>query len=422
MRRMYSLLTYFWVPLYAGWMLWRGVRERDWWTHFSERFGIGARIEIPGSIWVHAVSVGEVQAAAALVRALAERYPRLPLVLTTVTPAGAQRARALFGERVQVRHLPFDLPGSVRRFLLRVRPQIAIVLETEIWPNLFHACARRGVPVLLASARISERSVRRYRWVSGLIRATLAHGVVIAAQSDSDAARFRAIGAPPERTSVAGSLKFDFAVAPDTSARGAELRRVQAPGRPLWIAGSTHAGEERILLEAHRLTRARVPHALLVLAPRHARRFAEVARWLEQQGVAYIRRSSGAVVETQTEVLLLDTLGELVAYYAAGDVAFVGGSLVPIGGHNLLEPAAVGRPVLCGPYTFSAPEAARLLLEAGAARVVGDAVELAETLISLLLDAGRRARAGTLGREVVERNRGAVGRVLTLLVPLLTTG
>jgi 3-deoxy-D-manno-octulosonic-acid transferase len=421
MRRVYSLLTYLWVPLYAGWMLWRGLRERGWWAHFSERFGFGARIAIPGSIWLHAVSVGEVQSAAELVRALAERYPRRPLVFTTVTPAGAERARALFRQGVQVRCLPFDLPGSVRRFFERVRPGIAIVLETEIWPNLFHACARRGVPVLLASARLSERSVRRYRWVSGLIRATLSEGVVVAAQSDGDAARFRAIGAPAELTSVAGSLKFDLTLAPDTAARGAQLRRDQAPGRPMWIAGSTHAGEERSILDAHRRTRERLPDALLVLAPRHARRFAEVALWLEQQGVVCSRRSSGAAVPTETEVLLLDTLGELVTYYAAGDVAFVGGSLVPIGGHNLLEPAAVGRPVLTGPYYFNAPEAARLLLDAGAARVVVDAAALAEALVALLLDGAQRARIGALGRDAIERNRGTVGRVLTLLAPLIAT-
>jgi 3-deoxy-D-manno-octulosonic-acid transferase len=418
-RYLYAGLAYLLVPLYASWMLARGIRDRAWRARFAERFGFGAPVAGDAAIWVHAVSVGEVQSSTALLHALRERFPRRPLVLTTVTPSGAARARALFGNGVTVRYLPYDLPGSVRRFLARVRPALAIVLETEIWPNLFQACARRSTPVVLVSARLSERSVRRYRRLGGLIRGVLAEGVVVAAQTPVDAERFLAIGAAPARTSVAGSLKFDLSLPADIAARGATLRREQAASRPLWVAGSTHPGEETLLLAAHRRLREWLPDALLVLAPRHADRFAEVAAGLAREGVQSVRRSSGLRVATDTEVLLLDTLGELPAFYAAGDVAFVAGSLVPIGGHNLLEPAALGRPILAGPHNFNAPDVARLLIAAGAARIVADPEELAAALRAWLTDAAERERVGALGQAVVEGNRGALGRVLAILEPLL---
>lgn len=417
MRRLYALAAYLLAPLFCAALLWRGFRERGYWRGFRERFGFGAHMP-ESALWVHAASVGEVQAAAPLVRELMERYPRMPLVITTMTPAGRERARTLFGEKALARFLPLDLPGAVRRFLDRARPRVAIVFETELWPNLFHECGRRDVPIVLASARISPRSIGRYRRFAGLFREVLSGGIVIGAQTESDAERFRSIGAPPGRVHVTGNVKFDLALAPDIEVRGRALRDRYAAGRPIWVAGSTHSVEEGQLLEAHQRVRAIQADALLVLVPRHPDRFAEVAAWLAAQHVPFSRRSIGDE-EPRAQVLLVDTIGELMDFYAAADVAFVGGSLVPVGGHNLLEPAALGLPVLAGPYNFNSEDVAQLLIERGAVEIVRDGPQLAAKVVAWLRDEGERRRIGMLGREAVEANRGAVARVLGLVEPLL---
>ena len=421
MRYLYSLLTYIAAPLFSVVLLLRGLRDRTYWHHFGERFGFGPTLEKP-CIWVHAVSVGEVQAAAALVNTLRERYPDIPLVVTTFTPTGAGRARALFKDRAQVRYLPFDLPGAVHRFFDRIRPRIAVIFETELWPNLYHQCGRRRVPLVLASARLSARSVDRYGRLGALFRETLAQGVVVAAQGEADASRFRALGSDPNNTHVTGNLKFDFSVPADIGERGRALREYYAPGRMVWIAGSTHGGgEEEALLEAQKLIRARQPRALLVMAPRHPNRFGEVAAQLVSRGVRFIRRSqapaAGAIAEA--EVMLLDSLGELLDFYAASDVAFVGGSLVPIGGHNLLEPAALGLPILTGPNNSNSADAARLLIGNGAVQVVQNPQELADKVVALLAEPETRTRMGAAGRAFVEANKGALQKLLGLVVPLI---
>lgn len=418
MRFIYVLLAYLLAPLVVGVMLWRGLHDRSYWRNFSERFGFGRPPFSGSSLWVHAVSVGEVQAATALVRALRARYPTVPLVLTTVTPTGAERARVQFGDDVWVRYVPYDLPGSVSRFFDRVQPRMAIILETELWPNLYNECGRRRVPLVLASARISPRSATRYRRLSGLFRETLSHGIVIAAQSEADAERFRSIGANPLRTHVTGNIKFDFSLPDDIGTVGAALRVRHAPQRPVWIAGSTHAGEEEILLDVQ--SRLEVePKPLLILVPRHPQRFDEVAALLERRRLRYMRRSSGLPCDASTDVLLVDTLGELLQFYAAADVAFVAGSLVPIGGHNLLEPAALGVATLSGPHNFNAQEIADMLIEVGSVQVVRDAGEMGAALQRLLADPAERARRGALGRDAVDRNRGALARLLALIDPIL---
>jgi 3-deoxy-D-manno-octulosonic-acid transferase len=438
-RLLYVLIAYLLAPVVCGVMLWRGFRDRSHWQNFGERFGFGPGPALAGSIWVHAVSVGEVQAAASLVRELRARYPDVPLVVTTVTPTGAQRARELFRDGVLVRYVAYDLPGSVRRFFDRVRPRVAIILETELWPTLYHECGRRRVPLVLASARISPRSVGRYRRLASLFRETLSHGIVIAAQSDGDAERFRSIGANPARTHVTGNIKFDFALPPDIHERGAALRRRYAGERAVWVAGSTHEGEEDAALDAHAAVRAAGIDALLVLVPRHPNRFAEVAGRLQERGVAFMRRSAdhgraggppppgngarrghgGPAGGDSGEVLLVDTLGELLAFYAAADVAFVAGSLVPIGGHNLLEPLSVGVPALSGPYVFNAEDIAQLLVDRQAVTKVQDAAELGSTLAALLVDEPRRHRLGQQGLAVLAENRGALARLMALLEPVI---
>lgn len=420
MRLLYLCLGYGLVPILLAAALGRGLRDRRQVEGLGERLGFGPA-RPAGGIWVHAVSVGEVQAAAGLVRELRRRVPALPLTLTTATATGRARARALFGKAVDVRYLPYDLPGAVRRFLARTQPRLGVVLETELWPNLYRACRRAGVPLVLANARVSQRSVRRYRWLGRLVPETLA-GVEIAAQSDADAARFAALGAERGRIHVVGNLKFDVEPAAGIGQRGRELRATLGGARPVWVAGSTHEGEEEVVLDAQARLAAKLPRALLVLAPRHPPRFEAVAALLRRRRVDFVTRSSGAPVAASTQVLLLDTLGELVLFYAAADAAFVGGSLVPIGGHNLLEPAALGRPVLTGPHTHNAAEVARVLIEARAAQVVRDAGGLAECLAQLLGDEAARTESGARGRAAVDANTGALGRLLGLLAPRLPAG
>ena len=418
MRILYLLALYLAAPFISVMLLWRGLFDRSYWWNFGERFGFGAA-QAAGGVWVHAVSVGEVQACAPLVGALHRRHPDLPLTVTTFTPTGAARARALFGHIAQVRLVPFDLPGSVRRFFARVQPRLAVIFETELWPNLYRECGRRRIPLVLASARISARSVSRYQRLGRLFADTLAQASVVAAQGASDAARFRALGSDPASTHVTGNLKFDFELPPDMAARGEALRREFAPTRALWVAGSTHGGaEEQALIDTVRRLRELAPGTLLVMAPRHPQRFGEAAQALTQSGLRFVRRSQG-LGAADSEVLLLDSLGELLDFYAAADVAFVGGSLVPIGGHNLLEPAALGVPVLTGPHNFNSADVARLLLERGAAEVVQGPAELAARLSALFADPAARARLGAAGRDCVDSNRGALEKLLGLIEPLL---
>jgi len=422
MRLLYLAAVYLAAPVISVMLAARGLRDRSYWRNFGERLGLGLPLSVP-PIWVHAVSVGEVQAAAALVVALRERYPQVPVLVTTFTPTGAARARASFRDLAEVRYLPFDLPGSVRRFLDRTRPRLAVIMETELWPNLYRECRRRRLPLVIASARLSRRSTDRYRRLGALFRETVAGAVAVAAQGEGDAERFRTLGAAMERTCVIGNLKFDFTLPPDISERGRKLREQYAPGRPVWVAGSTHGGvEEETVLEAQRRISAVHPGALLVLAPRHANRFGEVAGWLERQGIAARRRSAGPPAPAAAgscNVLLLDTLGELLDFYAAADVAFVGGSLAPIGGHNLLEPAALGLPVLTGPHNSNGEEVACLLLDGGAAEIVRTGDELAARVNALLADAALRAEMGRRGRAAVERNRGALEKLMRLISSLL---
>jgi 3-deoxy-D-manno-octulosonic-acid transferase len=419
MRYLYTLAGYLLLaPIFCAVMWFRGLRDARYRQDFSERFGSGDAVAEP-SIWVHAASVGEVNAAAVLVRTLYDRYPGVPLVVTALSLTGKDRARALLGDRASIRYMPLDLPGSVNRFFDNVKPRIAVIFETELWPNLYHECGRRRVPLVLASARLSPRSMNRYRRFMSLFSEVLSNRVTIAAQGESDAARFRSLGADPGRTHVTGNLKFDFAVPANVKTKGTQLRELYAAGRSVWVAGSTHAGEEAIVLEAHREVRKTHPGTILVLVPRHPQRFSEVASWLEKQNVRFIRHSQPSARTPDLEVVLVDTLGELLDFYAMGDVAFVGGTLVEVGGHNLLEPAALGVPVLAGPHNFNGADIAKILVERGAAFIVNDAKELAVRVSVLLSSPADRARIGALGRECVEDNRGALDKLLGLIDPLM---
>ncbi len=422
MRRLYDVLTRLALPLALAVLLWRGIREPGYRRHLAERLGFGPALPRSGAIWLHAVSLGEMNAAAPLVRRLRSRHPGLPFAITTATVTGRARAQQLFGDGVDVRYLPFDTPGAMRRLLDRLAPRVALVLETELWPNLYRACGRRGVPVVLASARLSPASVGRYRRFAGWFRPALAAANAIAAQTDADAGRFVAAGADPSRVSVTGNLKFDVEPQTGNLLAGARLRAELWPGRPVWIAGSTHAGEEDAVLDAHAALRERQPDLLLLLVPRHPPRFPVVSDLLARRGMRYQRRSAGEPVSPDTAVLLVDTVGELASLYAAADVAFVGGTLVPIGGHNLLEPAALGVPVITGPFTANAAEVARRLLEVGGGVQVGDAAELASRVRAWFEDPALRLARGRAARDVIDANRGALERLLAIVEPLLADG
>jgi 3-deoxy-D-manno-octulosonic-acid transferase len=418
LRFIYSWLIRAAAPIALAVVLWRGVRDRGYWQGLAERFGFGRTLPRP-SIWLHAVSLGEMSAAAPLVRALHSRYPQLALAVTAATPAGRAQAQALFADVADIRFLPYDTPGSVRRFLQRIGPRIAIIMETELWPNLFRECERRHVPVFLASARLSAKSVSRYRRLGNLFAGVFTPNVAVAAQSVEDAERFKSIGASADQTHVIGNVKFDLAVDAGVIESGKMLRAAYG-ARSVWAAGSTHAGEEEQVLAAHALLQAHRPDSLLLLVPRHKDRFAAVADLLARRRVSFARRSGMAdALSMDTQVLLVDTMGELAALYASADVAFVGGSLVPIGGHNLLEPAALGLPVLTGPSHFNSQEIALLLLRRGAALQVADPSELAAVLQRLFDEPAERRRIGGIGKDIVEANRGSVERLLALIGPSL---
>jgi 3-deoxy-D-manno-octulosonic-acid transferase len=419
LRLLYTLAMYLVTPLIMLRLFARGVRYGDYHRRWRERFGFFHAPGFRGSLWVHAVSVGEVSAAEPLVKALRRDYPNAPLVLTTVTPTGSERVRQLFGDSVFHVYLPYDLPFAVSQFLRRVRPRLAIIVETEIWPNLYFACHKRGIPMMIVNARLSERSLRGYKPLYGLVRSALRCVRQISAQSRTDAARYRLLGAEPSQIVVSGNLKFDMPVPDGAVAEGAKLRGQWGARRPVWIAASTHEGEEMAVLEAHLEVLKRLPDALLLIAPRHPERFKAVEHSVHSLGFALATRSVDRVPAAAHQVFVIDSMGELMPFYAAADLAFVGGSLVPIGGHNVLEPASLAKPVLVGPHTFNFEEITLTLIREGGAVRVADQRQLGRDALELLRDAARRGRMGEAAREVFDSERGAVGRVMTLIDGLL---
>jgi len=428
-RSLYTLLLYLWLPWHVLAVLWRDRAKTQPGANLLAHLARGLVPRADRPLWIHAASMGEVQAARSLLAALRVRFPQMPLLLTVGTATGLARAHNLLPPaqwpQLVTRPAPWDLPSVVRRFLDANQPRALVVIETELWPNLIDAAAARGLPVVLASARMSARSQRRYlRWAPGLMSATVRAFAWIGAQSATDCERFVALGADPERVHVTGNLKFDTPLPEDIAQRGAELRARIAPARPLWVAGSTHAVEEAICLDAHRRLEATAksrgaPAPMMVLAPRRPERFGAVAKWLAAQNVAGAGSASGAGFRASTSVLLLDQLGELLTCYAAADAAFVGGSLVPVGGHNLLEPAALEKPVVAGPHTFNSPEAGRLLEQGQALRRVADANGLAAALQEIFDDPARARAAGERAAAAVAANRGAAARTVDALTAAL---
>jgi 3-deoxy-D-manno-octulosonic-acid transferase len=418
MRQLYSLLIVLLLPLFLLRLYWRGFKVPFYRERWRERLGFVQAPSEPGCIWLHAVSVGEVQAVAPLIRQLLASSA-LPLVITTTTPTGAQRVRELFGEEVRHYFAPFDAPFIVRRFFARLRPRLLILVETEIWPNLIHAAHASGIPSLLANARLSVRSARRYHRFAGLTCETLRKITLIAPHGEADAQRFCALGARKSQVEVTGSIKFDIRLPASLRERSEVLRREWGTERPVWLAASTHEGEDEQVLAAHREVKTAIPGSLLVLVPRHPERFDQVAELIQAGGFHCVRRSARRACGADIDVFLGDSMGELTLFMGAADVAFIGGSLVPHGGHNMLEAAAQGVPVLLGPHMFNFAEISELFLGRQAALQVNTSAELAGVLIRWLGDASERSQFGERGRELVERNRGALQRLLGLVNRLM---
>ena len=411
MRALYTIVLYAMMPYVWLRLAWRARRDRDYLRHVGERLGFGPSAGA-GGILVHAVSVGEVQAALPLLDLMLEQH-RGPVLLTTSTPSGRRRGETLFSGRVAQRYLPWDLPGAIRRFLARTAPRAVIVLETELWPNLIHACAERSIPLVYVNARLSERSAAGYRRFRRLFTPALARVTAVAAQTREDANRLVATGVRADRVVVTGNTKLDVAVPAAARESGQLLRHRIGASRRVWIAASTHEGEEEMVLAALLRVRVKVEGCRLILVPRHVERAGRVASLVRRLGFSVSLRTEG--FDERADVLLGDTMGELPIFYAAADLAFVGGSLVDIGGHNLLEPAGLGIPALSGPYTRNFADLAASLQAVGAVRVVHGTTDLAAAVVDLLRDPNRRHRMGEEGREFVLANRGARDRTMAVI-------
>lgn len=420
MRRLYSLLLYLMMPLILLYLLLRSVRAADYRKRLGERFGFIQAPNRSGGILVHAASMGEVNAAIGLIRALQNQYPDDAFYVTTFTPTGSSRVQELLGDSCFHVYLPFDLPGAVRRFLQRLQPRLVIILETEIWPNLYAQAAENGIPLMISNARISDHSVDSYLRFHRLISETLSRVDCISAQSEQDAERLIRIGAPEARVRVTGNLKFDLHLPPSLAEQGEVLRASWGTHRTVLLAGSTHEGEDPIILKVFKSLLETHPDSLLILVPRHPERFARSAALVRSAGLELARRSEGLSCSPATQCFLIDTMGELMLFYAACDIAFVGGSIDPVGGHNPLEPAALGKPVIVGPYTFNFADIIKQLLQANAAIQVPNEEALERSLRELLDDPDRRDAMGQAGISLVKTGQGAVQRTLDLVDKTLT--
>ena len=409
-RVLYTLMLRAALPLILLRLWWRGRREPGYRRDIDERLGFHSSDRPDNLLWIHAVSVGEVRAAAPLVRALKEALPDHPVLVTCTTAAGRETLKQVYGETVLDAYLPYDFPESVARFIEHFRPRLGILMETEVWPNLLAGCKERGVPVLLANARMSEKSAQGYARWSGLSRPAFAALSLVCAQSDADAARLRELGA--RNVQVTGNLKFDAPPEPAQLAAGREWRR--SLGRPVLLLASTREGEEALLLnEIARLGGGEAKPLLTVVVPRHPQRFDEVA------ALAQTRRSRGESPTSQDHVHLGDTMGEMSFYYGAADVAVIGGSFAPLGGQNLIEALAAGTPVVTGPSMYNFAEVTRLAVQAGAAIQCPDAAEAIRAAIDLLAKPEARERMARTGQALCEAHRGATARHLKACLELL---
>ncbi|MCU8043855.1 MULTISPECIES: lipid IV(A) 3-deoxy-D-manno-octulosonic acid transferase [unclassified Shewanella] len=418
-RFLYSTILYLLSPLLVVYLAFRAIKSPDYRGRWGERFGL-TRLKST-DLLVHSVSMGETLAAIPLIRLIMQSHPELSITVTTTSPTGSAEVRKAFGDSVQHCYLPFDLPWCVGRFLRQVSPKSCIIMETELWPNLVAIAAKRGVRLMLANARLSAKSAAQYAKRPKLSRPMLQRLDVIAVQTRVEAQRFIELGVSPDRVTVCGSLKFDLSITPERLANAKLLR--QTWGRetsPIWVAGSVHPGEFDAMLTAHRQLLAQWPDALLIIAPRHPEQFSAVAEFVASQGFESVRRSGNFPVAATTQVLVGDTMGELLTFYGAADQAFVGGTLINNGGHNPLEPVAMGVPVMVGPNHWDFAQITQMLADAGGLRVVASADELAANLIEYFAKPELRQQAVNAGLAVVEANRGALQQQYLLAQSLIT--
>jgi len=417
-RFLYSCLLYLLIPLVCLRLLWRSVRAPAYRARWYERFAwyVGIQKPMQSPIWIHAVSVGETQAALPLINTLLTDYPDTPILVTTTTPTGSQRVHDALGDKVIHVYLPYDLPDAVARFLQYMRPKLSIILETELWANLFAACHQRRIPIIIANARLSARSARGYKKIDTLIKETLNYTTVIAAQAELDAQRFINLGTSIDKVLTTGNIKFDLHINID------ELNDKKLIWREAWgvqrfilLAASTHEGEEAQLLNIYKILKLQLPDLLLVLVPRHPERFNQVAELCKAENLHCTRRSEKIPCTEETDIFLADSIGELMQFYSATDIAFVGGSLVPVGGHNPLEPAVLGIPVLFAAHIFNFTAVYQILVEADGARCVSTQQEFIDTISALYHDKALRQQLGKNGKQCVLSNQGALTQLLTIV-------
>lgn len=419
MRTLYSILLVLGSPFVLLYFVLRGLRDKTYLQRWPERLGFVRTPGKPGGILVHAASVGEVNASRALIKALSVAYPDHAITVSTLTPTGSTQARRELGERVASCYIPLDVSWAVARFLNHLQPSLIIVIETEIWPNLYFAAQQRGIPLVMANARLSERSANRYRMASGFIAQTLQKVTWIGAQSADDQRRLIECGAGAEVVHLTGNLKFDLNVSASLKEKSMALRVRWGHSRPVLVAGSTHEDDENVVIPAFMHLLREYPDALLILVPRHPERFGRVAQLTREAGLRTELYSQGEACSPQAQCFVVDTIGELMTYYACGDVAFVGGSMGEQGGHNALEPAALGVPVLLGPNMDNAREIADQLIGCRAAQQINGWQDLLAASEHILADAGLRDRMGQAGRTLVAQNRGALDVTLKAVKALM---
>ncbi len=415
MHVFYSCLFYLLIPFILLRLRWRGIKAPAYRYRWRERFALYNK-KLPQSvIWFHAVSVGEAEALFPLVRQIQKQHPDAKLLITTTTPTGSARVKAVMQETVAHVYLPYDVPDAVNRFMQCFKPKLAVIMETEIWPNLFVYCGKNNIPLYIINARLSEKSSRGYQKIPSLVHPALAGVNLIATQTQDDAERFIAIGAKSEKVKTLGNIKFDVEIPQSTIERGLQIKTDLLYGRFVWLIASTHKDEEAIFLDIYKEIKNKIPELLLVIVPRHPERFADVKRLCEQLQLAVVMRTADARVDTETDIYLVDTMGELKMLYAASDVAFVGGSMVPRGGHNILEAAAVGVPVMFGPYMVNFKEIACGVLNQSAAIQCQNKDELVNAILALYEQPAYRKSLAEKGMEFVRQNQGAIARICEIL-------
>lgn len=415
MRTAYSAIFYLITPVILLRLLWRSIKAPDYRKRWRERFGRYDRSYPQDVIWFHAVSVGEAEALFPLVRRLQQQKPQARILITTTTPTGSARVQAVLGQTVEHVYLPYDTPSSVRRFMQCFKPVLAVIMETEIWPNIFAYCGKNGITLYVINARLSEKSARGYQKLPSLIHPVIANVKQVAAQTQEDAERFIAIGAKPDQVRIVGNIKFDLEIPEEIIAEGKRLKSSDCKDRFVWLVASTHKGEEQIFLDVYQALKPKIPGLLLMIVPRHPERFAEVGGLCVQNKLAVVTRTSKQPCKPDTDVYLADTMGELKMLYATADVAFIGGSLVPVGGHNLLEASAIGVPVLFGPYMANFKDIANKVMAHKAAVQCHDKESIVNAIHLLYSDVNSRNSLVENGKLFVQANRGAIGKLCGML-------